>query len=92
MQASGKELGSRKKKRDEALPSSSAASGSPPAAQQQQQQGGRGQKFRARKSREAAAKAAELAVGATQPEAKAKETATSQLEPVKVPDTPPSKN
>jgi hypothetical protein len=90
-QVSGKELGSRKKARDEALPASSAASGSPSP----QQKSGRGQKFSARKSREAAAKAAKQAAGsgATQAEAQGQPaaTSTSQLETVKVPDSPPSK-
>ncbi|WIA32054.1 hypothetical protein OEZ86_002906 [Tetradesmus obliquus] len=86
---SGKELGSRKKARDEALPSSSAASGAAP----QQQRSGRGSKFSARKSKEAAVKAASLATDGTQAEAQGQSaaTSTSQLESVKVPDAPPSK-
>jgi hypothetical protein len=89
LQVSGQELGSRKKAK-EALPASSAGSGSPPP---QQKSGGRGQKFRARKSQEAAAKAATLASGGTQSEAQGQpaSTSTSQLETVKVPDSPPSK-
>lgn len=95
-QVSGKEIGARKKKGDAAAPAAAA-----PAASQQPQSS-RGQKFRARKSREAAAKAAELA-GGSKPEANgaaaerqavpaAAPTATSQQEPLKVPDAPPSKN
>lgn len=91
-QVSGKELGSRKKKGDAAAPAAAA-----PAANQQSQSG-RGQKFRARKSREAAAKAATQVEqpqnGATERQAApaAAPTATSQQEPLKVPDAPPSKN
>jgi YidC/Oxa1 family membrane protein insertase len=91
-QVSGKELGARKKKGDAAAPAAAA-----PAANQQPQSS-RGQKFRARKSREAAAKAASQAGGqqngATERQAApaAAPTATSQQEPLKVPDAPPSKN
>jgi hypothetical protein len=89
LQVSGQELGSRKKAKD-ALPASSAASGSPSP---QQKSGGRGKKFQARKSREAAAKAASLASDGTQSEVQgqAAATSTSQMETVKVPDSPPSK-
>lgn len=87
---SGQELGSRKKVKD-ALPASSAASGS--LSPQQKSGGGRGKKFQARKSREAAAKAASLASDGTQSEAQgqAAATSTSQMEAVNVPDSPPSK-
>lgn len=94
LQVTGRELGSRKKKSD-----GDAAAAAP--ATNQQPQSSRGQKFRARKSREAAAKAAAQA-GKQQPEqngaterqaaSTAAPTATSQAEPLKVPDAPPSKN
>jgi hypothetical protein len=97
-QVSGKELGSRKKRQDEedAEPSSSGRAISAAADN-------RGNKFRARKAREAASKAAKLAVPAAQPGNGATSAAaeaepvrssgvTSELDRVKVPDAPPSKN
>ena len=91
LQASGQELGSRKKKNADGTPAAPAAQAGPQ----------KGQKFRARKSREAAAKAASQA-GMAQPNGTAAEpeaakaaapaTATSQLETVKVPDAPPRKD
>lgn len=92
-QVTGRELGSRKKKSDSDAPAAAApATSSSP-------QSSRGQKFRARKSREAAAKAATLAKPAEQNGAAERQaapaaapTATSQQEPLKVPDAPPSKN
>lgn len=98
LQTTGKELGARKKKGELGAPAAAA-----PAASSQPQSS-RGQKFRARKSREAAAKAAEQAGGnsrqleqngaATERQAApaAAPTATSQAEPLTVPDSPPSKN
>eukprot|EP00878_Enallax_costatus_P013245 GHUV01013847.1.p1 GENE.GHUV01013847.1~~GHUV01013847.1.p1 ORF type:complete len:328 (+),score=122.55 GHUV01013847.1:184-1167(+) len=89
--ASGQELGSRKKKNADGTLVAPAAQAGPQ----------KGQKFRARKSREAAAKAASQADiaqpngTAAEPEAAkaaAPATATSQLETVKVPDAPPRKD
>lgn len=96
-QVSGKELGSRKKKQDEEDEPSSSGRAAPAAADN------RGNKFRARKAREAASKAAKLAVPAAQPGNGATSAAaeaepvrpsgvTSELDRVKVPDAPPSKN
>ncbi|KAF8071109.1 ALB3.2 [Scenedesmus sp. PABB004] len=91
-EGSGKELGSRKKARRDDEPSSSAPS--PAAGGGAQQSGGRGQKFSARKSREAAAKAAQQAgLAAPNGAAAAAEpapapAATSTLESVKAPSRP----
>eukprot|EP00879_Flechtneria_rotunda_P020718 GHRR01021804.1.p1 GENE.GHRR01021804.1~~GHRR01021804.1.p1 ORF type:complete len:405 (+),score=126.33 GHRR01021804.1:88-1302(+) len=89
-QVSGKELGARKKRREdeEVSPSSTAADSSSSSAAPRSN---RGQKFRARKSREAAAKAASVAQANGSAEQGAKATATSELDLVKVPDAAPSK-
>ena len=97
LQVSGKEISARKKKRDEdddAASTSSSAAAAPKGD-------GRGSKFRARKAREAAGKAASLAsppatngAAAAQGQAEASKTATatSELDRLKVPDAPPQRD
>lgn len=89
-QASGKELGTRKKKGEPGAPA--------PAAASSQQQSSRGTKFSARKSREAASRAASLAGGSSNGAAAAEQqqqsssAPTATAEQLKVPDAPPPKN
>jgi len=94
---SGKDTSARKKKRDEddEAPSTSGSAAAAPKGD------GRGSKFRARKAREAAGKAASLAsppatngAAAAQGQAEASKTATatSELDRLKVPDAPPQRD
>jgi hypothetical protein len=96
VQVSGKELGSRKKKKDDEdeAPSTSGSAAAAPKGD------GRGNKFRARKAREAASRAASLAsppasngaAAQSQAEGSKAATVTSELDRVKVPDAPPQKD
>ncbi len=96
----GKELGARKKQKDDNDDSTSTMSAA--ATDSSSNSGGRGQKFRARKARDAAAKARAsvsqngdaASSNGTQREAEVVKagTATSELDKVRVPDAPPSRD
>lgn len=99
----GKELGARKKAKDESdatTSSAAAASNGSASSSSSSSNDGRGQKFRARKARDAAAKArASASQGGADSNGAQREaevvkagSATSELDKVRVPDAPPSRD